>query len=267
MSFYALSKLGWLIAQPVTACLLLIVAGLIALPYAPRTARWAASLGVLALIVMNFSPLGRLMIEPLESRFPPPAADAPPPYGFIVLGGAIEDDLTRQHGQVALNEAGARLTETALLARRYPNAKIFYTGGTADLFNEDSTDSKEAEQARDLLVGLGVLRERIGIETQSRNTDENARFSAAILMPQPGQIWWLVTSAYHMPRSMGLFRKAGFNVVAYPVDYRSYGDRRDYTSEWIRLRELNLFDISLHEWVGLASYYFAGKIDHLFPAP
>ncbi len=221
MSFYFLSKLGWLIFQPLNFCVLLALAGLLAQGFAPRTGWIVAFVAILALLVINLSPAGKVILRPLEMRFPPPAADAPAPYGIIVLGGAIADDLTRQHGQVDLQEGASRLTEAALLAKRYPDARVFYTGGTADPLDGES---KEAAEARDLLVGLGIAPERIGLETNSRNTDENARFSADILKPQPGQSWWLVTSAYHMPRSMGLFRKSGFDVVAFPVDYRTYGD-------------------------------------------
>jgi uncharacterized SAM-binding protein YcdF (DUF218 family) len=85
--------------------------------------------------------------------------------------------------------------------------------------------------------------------------------------PEPSQIWLLVTSAYHMPRSMGLFRKAGFNVVAYPVDYRSEGIFRDWRLSNEVWRGLRLFDVAAHEWVGLAAYYASGKIDALFPGP
>jgi uncharacterized SAM-binding protein YcdF (DUF218 family) len=264
MSFFFTSKLGWLLFQPVNFCLLLAFAGLVAQSVWPRTGRVVALAGVAALMVMNFSSVGKIILRPLEMRFPLPAADMPAPYGIIVLGGAIDDDLTRKHGEVDLLEGASRLTEAALLARRFPQAKIFYTGGSAVALGGES---HEAEEARDLLVGLGVARERIDIETKSRNTDENARFSAAILKPQTGQVWLLVTSAFHMPRSMGLFRKAGFDVVAYPVDYRTYGDGRDYRAELFRVNELSLFDLATHEWAGLTAYYFAGKIDHWFPAP
>jgi uncharacterized SAM-binding protein YcdF (DUF218 family) len=264
MSFFFSSKLGWLLVQPVNFCMLAATAGLLAQSFAPRIGRFVALAALAALLVMNFSPVGKLMLRPLESRFPAPPADLAPPYGIIVLGGAIDDDLTLKHGQVDLVEGASRLTEAALLAKRFPQAKVFYTGGTGWALGGVS---HEAEEARDLLVGLGVPRERIGIETQSRNTDENARFSADILKPAPGQAWLLVTSAYHTPRSMGLFRKAGFDVVAYPVDFHTYDDDRDYQVELFRIRDLNLFDLAAHEWSGLTAYYLAGKIDHWFPAP
>ena len=264
MSFFFTSKIGWLLFAPLNLCLLLALAGLLAQSWAPRAGRGIALAAVAALMVMTFSPAGKLMLRPLEARFPAPAADAPAPYGILILGGAIDDELTRRHGEVDLLEGASRLTEGALLARRYPQARVFYTGGSAYAVGGVS---REAEEARGLLVGLGVDAARIGIETQSRNTDENARFSAAILKPQPGQAWWIVTSAFHMPRAMGLFRKAGFDAVAYPVDFRTFDDARDFRAELFRVNELSLFDLAVHEWTGLTAYYLSGKIDHWFPAP
>jgi len=264
MSFFFTSKLGWLLFAPVNLCLLLALAGLVAQSWAPRVGRVIALLAIAALMIMTFSPLGKLMLRPLEARFPVPSREAAAPYGIMILGGAIDDELTVKHGEVDLLEGASRLTEAALLAKRYPQARVFYTGGSAYAVGGVS---HEADEGRALLVGLGVEPERIGLETQSRNTDENARFSAAILKPQPGQVWWIVTSAFHIPRSMGLFRKAGFDAVAYPVDFRTYGDGRDYRAELFRVNELSLFDLALHEWTGLTAYYLSGKIDNWFPAP
>jgi len=262
--FFFLSKAIWLFVEPVNVCILLAALGTLLGIWRPRTGRRLAGIALAALAVMTFSPLGQLLVAPLEARFPPPAADMPAPYGIVVLGGAIDDQETRAHGQLDLQEGASRLTEAALLARRYPQAKLFYTGGSGDPVGGPS---QEAAEARDFWIALGVAPERIAIETKSRNTDENARFSAAILHPAPDETWLLVTSAFHMPRSMGLFRKAGFHVTAYPVDYRSLGDFRDWLPWVFRLNELSLSDLAIHEWIGLFSYWASGKIDTLFPAP
>ena len=114
---------------------------------------------------------------------------------------------------------------------------------------------------------MGVDPQRITLETRSRNTDENARFTAALVHPQSDQTWLIVTSAYHMPRAMGLFRKAGFEAIAYPVDYRTVGGRRDWRLNANLPRGLELFDLAVHEWVGLVAYRLSGRIDSFFPGP
>ena len=181
-----------------------------------------------------------------------------------MLGGPIDAELSLAHGQTALEEGAARLTEAAILARRFPEPKIVYTGGSG--WPADS-DPVEAVEARNLLVALGVDASRIEIEKRSRNTDENARFTAALVKPNPAQSWWLVTSAWHMPRSMGLFEKAGFSVRADPVDYFSVNDVRDYLRNREPSRRLRVFELAVHEWIGLVAYHLTGKIDAWFPGP
>lgn len=263
--FFLASKVLWYLLVPVHLLLLGVLIGVIV--GSGRFARFGRRLAILCLAILflvGLFPGAVALIRPLEDRFPLPPENMPAPTGIIVLGGAIVDDIGEARHQVTFGEGASRLTEAAMLARRFPEAKIVYTGGGNSLI---ATPSLEGEQAKKLFTALGVAPERIALETRSRNTDENARFTRDLVAPKPGETWLLVTSAYHMPRSMGLFRHAGFSVVAYPVDYHTYGDSRD----WWSLREmptgLRLFDIAVHEWVGLIAYRVAGKIDDWFPGP
>jgi uncharacterized SAM-binding protein YcdF (DUF218 family) len=262
--FFILSKVLWWGVSPVTLLLLGALLGVLLAGRRPNFGRGLALACILALIVFAAAPVGALLLRPIEARFPPPPADIAPPYGIIVLGGAISEDLSAAHGQTIFGDGAARLTQAAILARRFPEARIVYTGGSASFKRKTST---EAAEAKKLLVALGVDPARIDIETRSRNTDENARFTAAMVGPRPDQTWLIVTSAWHIPRSMGLFRKAGFNVVAYPVDYHAFGDRRDFRLNHDPARGLWLFEMGVHEWIGLTAYRLAGKIEEWFPTP
>ena len=262
--FFLASKLLWFAAAPVTV---LMAGALVGAWFARRGARFPRALAVGcagALLLIGLAPVGALLIEPLEDRFPAPGADMPAPYGIVILGGAIDEEASAARGQTILDEGASRLTEAAILARRFPDARLVYAGGSASLWRAHST---EALEARQLLVALGVEPSRIAIEDKSRNTDENARFAAALVHPQPGESWLLVTSAYHMPRAMGLFAKAGFSVRAYPVDYRSLGGGRDWRLNHDPARGLRLFDLAVHEWIGLIAYRLSGRIDDWFPRP
>lgn len=262
--FFIASKALWFVAAPAT---LLMLGAVVGAGLVPRRVGYARSLALAcsaALLLVSVAPVGALLIEPLEDRFPPPPADAPAPYGIVILGGAIDDEASVARGQTTFDEGAARLTEAAILARRYPGARLLYTGGSASILGKRSG---EALEGRKLLVALGVDPARIAIEENSRNTDENARFSAAIEHPQPDQTWLLVTSAYHMPRAVGLFRKAGFSVRADPVDYRSLGGVRDWRLNIDPVRGLRLFDLAVHEWIGLLAYRASGRIADWFPAP
>jgi uncharacterized SAM-binding protein YcdF (DUF218 family) len=216
------------------------------------------------LVLFGLSPLGNALMLPLEERFPPWDASHGAPDGVIVLGGVIAEDVSAARGAVALNESAERVTVAAELARRYPKLRIIFSGGTnALLFDKGAEAGFAVRQLED----LGVARERIVAEEQSRNTVENAVFSRLIANPQPGQRWLLLTSAFHMPRAIAVFRAAGFPVEAYPVDWRTTGPMdlvRPYPSVSEGLRRT---DVAVREWIGLLLYRLTGKTAELFPGP
>lgn len=219
----------------------------------------------LLLAVCGFSPIGKLLLYPLEQRFPPWDGSHGAPDGIIVLGGSIGPDLSAAHGVPVATHSADRIIATAELARQYPNARIVFSGGNANLISDDS--AKEADFALAAFESLGVTRGRLTAERNSRNTVENAEFSRAVANPKPGERWLLVTSAYHMPRSMGLFRKAGFAVEAYPVDWHVGRARDLFSFSPLALRGLERTELAVREWIGLAAYWVTGKIDTFFPGP
>jgi uncharacterized SAM-binding protein YcdF (DUF218 family) len=221
-------------------------------------------LSVLMLAVCGFSPLGTWLLYPLESRFPPWDAARGAPDGIIILGGSIDADLSVAHGGAVVRSEADRIIAAAALARQYPNARILFTGGSANLL---SNDAKEADYAGALFESLGVAKARLTMERRSRNTQENVEFSKAMVAPKSGERWLLVTSAFHMPRSVGLFRKAGFAVEPYPVDWR-VGGKSDLLAFFpVADDGLGRTEIALREWMGLIAYRASGKIDELLPGP
>ena len=235
---------------------------------ATRFASWGRKLlvaAILLLAVCGFTPLGNLLLYPLESRFPPwdPARGAPD--GIIVLGGAIQTDASEVHGETVFNASAGRMISAAELAHRYPNARILFSGGNASLVGDDSR--KEADFVTAMFEGLGISKDRLTLERLSRNTFENAEFSKALASPKAGERWLLVTSAFHMPRSVEIFRKAGFAVEPYPTDWRLAG-RADLTRFTpFSVDGLRHTDLALREWMGLLAYWITGKTSELFPGP
>lgn len=263
--FFILSKILGFFTVPSNLLMAVGVVGLVLLcTRFTRLASWLIVTSLVLIAIAGFSPLGNALILPLEQRFPPWDASRGPPDGIVVLGGAISPDVSAARGAVALDEAAERLTVAAELARRYPNARIIYSGGTNALFVDEAAEAPFAVQQ---LQALGVARERITAEEQSRNTIENAVFSRLIANPKPGQHWLLLTSAYHMPRAMAAFRAAGFPVEAYPVDWRTRGPIdavRPFASLGAGLQRT---DTAVHEWIGLLAYRLSGKTATLFPGP
>jgi len=263
--FFILSKVLGFFALPSDDAATLALIGVILLfTRFKRTGRAFATFGVVLLLIAGLTPLGNALMLPLENRFPPWDAARGAPTGIIVLGGAIGPELSAARGTTDLNEAAERVTAAAALALRYPQARIIYSGGNAKLVLKGGI---EADYAADLFESLGIPRARIEAERQSRNTIENALFSMAIARPKPGERWLLVTSAYHMPRAIGIFRHVGFAVEAYPVDWRTRGPIDLVMPMESVTAGLRRTDTAVHEWVGLFAYWATGRSTALFPAP
>jgi uncharacterized SAM-binding protein YcdF (DUF218 family) len=262
---YLLTKIVGALLTPGMLLLLglLLASGLLWSRRHWRTGRFLLSTLSLVLLALTLLPVDEAMIAPLENRFP---ANPPIPEhldGIIVLGGAIEPALSVAHHQIAFNEAAERVIEGARLSRLHPEARLLFTGGSADPFQPDLREANMAQQA---FADLGVDISRLLIEDASRNTYENAVFSQRLAQPQKGQVWLLVTSAKHMPRSVGVFRQVGWPVVPWPVDYTTGGPPR-----WINadkpLSRLSNLSSGMHEWAGLLFYRLSGWTDSLFPDP
>jgi uncharacterized SAM-binding protein YcdF (DUF218 family) len=263
--FFVLSKVLGFFALPSNLLITIGLVGLVLLcTRFTRLASWLIVTSIVLLAIAGLSPLGNALMVPLEQRFPPwhPAHGAPD--GIVVLGGALSPEISAARNAVALNEAAERITVAVELARRYPDARIVFSGGNAALIREGGIEAGFAVQE---FEALGIPHERIIAEEQSRNTVENAVFSRLIAQPKPGERWLLVTSAYHMPRAMGVFRAAGFPVEAYPVDWRTRGPI-DATEPFVSLGDgLRRTDTAVREWVGLVAYRLTGKTAELFPGP
>lgn len=267
--FFVLAKVGYFVLRPLNFLILLLIGAL-----AARLAGWGrlanviVTLAVAALATLGFSPVPNGLISVLEDRFPRASADAPEPDVIIVLGGSIETMVSgTREGVLALGASAERLTDVAVLARRFPQARIVFTGGAADFIYQGGS---EAAVARELFLSFGIAPERMRFEDKSRDTFENAVFTRALVPPKPGEVWWLVTSAFHMPRSMGVFRANGWaeaRLVPYPVDYRSVGPRYRVLLEASAQHGFESAETAIREYIGLVAYRLSGRTRDLFPAP
>lgn len=264
--FFPLSKLIFFVLTPSNFLILLGLLGcLLLFTEAGRgLGRVLAITGFLGLLVAGLSPLSSWVLAPLENRFPSFPDDGEPVTGIVVLGGAVEADTSIGRGQITVNDAGEREIALGDLARRYPKARLVFSGGAGSMREYAVSEAEVVSRYADT---LGVPRDRLILEQRSRNTHENAVFSAQLVQPKPGERWLLVTSAWHMPRAMGCFREAGFPVVAYPVDYRTNWPRDAYRFASFASDGLSEFDIGVKEWIGLIAYRLTGYTDAVMPAP
>lgn len=264
MDFLA-TKVGWALLAPANLLVLFLTSGAL-LTLWPRRRRlglalvWLATAGFAALAVL---PVGQWVGRPLEDRFSLPAALPEKIGGIIVLGGAVDPVVTATRGLPTLTDAAERMVAFVALARRYPDAPLIATGGSGLIWDRDF---REGDVVLAVLDQLGFDTGRVIIENLSRNTWENALFSRDFADSAVDTPWILITSANHMPRSVGIFRRLGWPVIPYPVDYRTRGDDQmqgimDVTGN------LNLTSTMVREWIGLAAYHAMGRTDRLFPGP
>ena len=263
--FFTISKIIGFFAQPLNFSILLLLLAVVPVMFGWR--RMAACLVVVSLLVLGlsaWSSLGTNLLSSLEERFARPDPAPAKVDGVVVLGGGLEGTINLVRGGYELNSSGDRFVEAAALAHRYPEAKILVSGGSGALM---LTGEADADTALRLLTALGVDPARLILENRSRNTEENAQFSKEIAKPQPGEVWLLVTSAFHMPRSVGLFRNVDFPVVPWPVDYRTAGGEGVGLFVDNALDSLQKTSLGIREWIGLVTYWWTGRIDTPFPAP
>ena len=263
--FFYLSKLFWFVVLPINLVGLLVLAAvLLAIAGRRRLSLFLSLCAFLIIAVGAWTSTGALLLHPLEDRFSRPGPAPENVAGIIVLGGGFEGGVNLVRGGYELNSSGDRYVEAAILARQYPQVRIVVTGGNGSLLLQGEGDGATALR---LLTALGVAPERLVLENQSRNTYENAVSTRRMVAPKPGEAWLLVTSAFHMPRSVALFREAGFDVVAWPVDYRTAGDERLGWARDNAADSLQNLSVAMREWIGLFAYWLSGRTDSVLPGP
>lgn len=253
--FFVLSKLlGYFSPPSHWLGLLVLATALCLLLRRRRAAGICAALAVLVLILAGTPLLNGPLIRALEDRYPHP--DWPVHVdGVVVLGSGEDANILRRRGAPQFNEGADRLIAAMAVARRYPEAKVVFTGGSAVLFGARNAESMTA---RYVLAELGLDPRRLVIEPRARNTYENILFSKALVKPKPGQVWLLDTSAIHMPRAMAVARKLQWDMVPWPSDYIT-APGGDGAGLFDVGGNLGLSDYAAHEWIGMLAYRLGGK--------
>ncbi len=260
---FALSKAAGFFSVPSNVIASLAVLGLVLVVLRRPFSGVVAGIALAVLVVAALSPLGNMLLTPLEQRFPVMKFPDQGIDGIIVLGGSYD---TISHGYmstIVLKEDTEPMAVMVDLAHRYPRARIIFSGGT----DPSSPGISEAAIVKEYFISFGIAADRISIEDRSQTTEENARFTARMINPAPSSRWLLVTSAYHMPRAMGAFRKAGLNVIAFPVGERTHGWQEMWWPENTATENLRRLDIAIHEWFGLVDYRLLGYSGEWFARP
>jgi uncharacterized SAM-binding protein YcdF (DUF218 family) len=256
---FLLSKLIWLVAQPLSIAFgLAALAAVLAFAGLSRLAGGSALAASLLLFVTLDTTAGAMALQALENRYPKPAGDPADVSCMIVLGGAFDTEVASIRGGMEFNQAADRFIEALRLALRFPQSRILVSGGDGS-FN--GTHEGEAQASERFFGAFGVSPDRLVKENTSRTTYENTANTKQMLMDQDLGHCLLITSAFHMPRSIGLFEKAGIAVTPWPVDYRTRGDVKpglDFTQPSLNAQ---ITATAAREWMAILGYRMAGRID------
>jgi len=215
---------------------------------------WAERvLGALLLLMMLVAlfPIGEWMLYPLESRYLH-NQKLENVDGIIVLAGSEDPVQTKIWDQVSVGPVAAteRNLEFMVLAREHPYAKLVFTGGVGSMQQQDF---KAADVAKRMFKEQEIDVSKIIFERKSRNTWENALLSKELVKPQVDENWVLITTGWHMPRSMGVFCKVGWSVTPYPVDFSTQPDNL-FRVSWGFADNLSVLATAVKEWIGIVAY-------------
>jgi len=152
--FFWISKLAWLFIAPDNLLLMVLIAGVVALWIGKvRLSKWIFTVIIGVMLLIAFLPVEEWLLYPLESKYPHKPQLPQQVDGIIVLSGAENTRVSKSWGGVELNGAAERDTTFIELARRYPEAKLVFTGGTSSLV---SHDMKGADIAKAFFAQQGL---------------------------------------------------------------------------------------------------------------
>lgn len=248
-----MTKLLSLLLYPLSQALLLCFLGLLLMLLGRiRGAFASVLLAVIWLSLCSTGLFADLLMGTLERDYPPRAMSAVERADAIVLlGGAMRGDV--HMGTLAdLNQQADRLVHATALYKAGKAPLVLVTGGAAP------DDRPEAQQIRDILAVMGVPKGNILLEIQSRDTHDNAVYSAVILKARGMRRILLVTSAWHMRRAQPLFEAQGLEVVPAPTDYQRLVVEQ-VVPGWIPgVGNLARTSYALHELLGYRVYRWRG---------
>lgn len=207
-------------------------------------------------------PTGQWLCILLENRFSQPESIPEDVTGIILCGSGFDQKTSFVRGLPCYNSSIGRLIDFVRVAQLNPKLRLCFTGGGA-FTNKNVNESK---LAKELFKTCGLDVSRIEFETQARDTIENAVLSYKLIKPLPQEKWVLMSSAFHLPRAVGLFQKAGWkNIIPYPVDFNTAGSYRliNFDFEW----GFSSWRRASHEFLEMFSGYIFGYSASLFPGP
>ena len=258
--FFYLSKFYWTYFNPFNLILLFFFLTICFFYFKRKFYKTMLIITILLFTIVVIFPTGQILLFQLEKNYYLKKDLPSKIHGILILGGATEPHVTKKHDQVSFNSSVERLTESIKLIKKYPNAKIIFSGGSGNVKNE--IDFIHADVAKIFFKEMGLNTNKIIFERNSRNTYENILNSKKIASPKKNETWILITSAFHMNRSLYVAEKINWEFFPYAVDYLTVHPTYSFTTNFFG--NTSNFQIASKEWLGILSYYLIGKSSKVF---
>ena len=261
--FFYLSKLLWVFFNPINILVIFLLIGILFQLFNKKIYKRIYQINFILFILIVFFPTGTYFLWKLENTYPKPKVTNSNIDGILILGAGIDEFMTHEHQQIILNDRIERITESAKLIKKFPEAKIVFSGGNGTF---SKPELKGSEIAKIFYKQMGINTDKIIFEDKSRNTYENFIFSEKFIGNTKKEKWLLITSAYHMKRAMGVAKKLNLNLVPYPVDFmlnKNFSWRFWYHKIYF-LNNMNDFQLAAHEHIGLIAYYLSKKSNIMY---
>lgn len=263
MNLFIFSKILWFLISPLNLIFILVLI-IFVLNYFGKIfiSKFLLYFTIFFIFIVCILPVGPYLNYLLEkefhnSNFYPVNLD-----GILILAGATNPNLTKEHNQVTLNGSAERLTESINLINKYPNARIVFSGGSGSL---KYPNLSHATAAHKFFINMGIPTSKIKYEQKSRNTYENILFTKKIVLPKDNEKWLVVTSASHLKRVINISEKLDWNLIPYATDFNSSKNFfENYTFNMNFISNMNSFNYAVHEWIGIISYYLMGRSSRIF---
>jgi len=231
---FMLKKMFSVILMPFSIGLILVVIALVLLYFNKvKKAKKYLKISLIWMLLISWAPVGDLMLKPLESAYPK-LEIMPKNIEYILLLGGDRDK---------------RAWEALRLYQKIPNVKIITSGFSL----HDSIS--DAEKTANKLIESGIPKEKLLMQEFAKTTFEEAQWMKKRVGEQP---FILITAAYHMPRTMALFKKAGLNAIAAPADFNRPSE--DGILSILQSKQLQKTEHAWHEYLGMIIYKLQGKI-------
>ena len=260
---FLMAKIFWFLFNPLNVFLFITSFTFIAFLFRLRIIKFIFLFTwTLLLLFIFIFPTGNYLIHILEKKYNQDTnlSNFEKIDGLLILGGSTDPYLSHIYNQIIFMGSAERLFESTRIIKQFPNAKVIFSGGSNKLINNNYTESDNAKQ---FFNEMDISQNKIIYENKSRNTFENIFLSKQISNYKKGEVWIVISSAYHLNRAILVAEKLDWKLLPYATDFQQ-PKKINFFPNFNLFSNLAAIQLASHEWVGLIAYYLMGRISKIY---